>query len=192
MRESESAECSYREGLEGNATREGDEVGRGGSVSGFRNHANHKQLTNDSNSFPPEALLTLSKVAPSEDTFQLWLAELRKRLGTVGLRALGVPAPVVLSGKVPYNPTRRVIFHLWSALYCPSNLSNAFHLASWGRFNPEMPKDYTQAAERLLNRKSGPRRARALGKPYQPFRKPWAGKTPRRMIYAVPPSLPLL
>jgi hypothetical protein len=161
-------------------------------VSGFRNHANHKQLTNDSASFPPEALLTLSKVAPPEDTFQLWLADLRRRLGTVGLRALGVPAPVVLSGKVPYNPTRRVIFHLWSALFCPSNLSSAFHLASWGRFNKDMPKDYIQAAERILSRKSGPRRARALGMPYQPFRKPWQGKTPRRMIYTVPPSLPLL
>lgn len=192
MRQSETEGEHCREGLEGEATREGEGTGGGGSVSGFRNHANHKQLTNDSASFPPEALLTLSKVAPSPDTFTLWLADLRKKLGTVGLRALGVPAPVVLSGKAPYNPTRRVIFHLWSALHCPSNLSNAFHLASWGRFNPDMPKDYQEAAERLLNRKSGPRRARAAGMPYKPFLKPWQGKTPRRKIYAVPPSLPLL
>jgi len=192
MRESEMEGEHCREGLEGETTREGEQVATRGSVSGFRNHANHKQLTNDSNSFQPEALLTLSKVAPSPDTFQLWLADLRRRLGTVGLRALGVPAPVVLSGKVPYNPTRRVIFHLWSALFCPSNLSNAFHLASWGRFNPDMPKDYQEAAERLLDRKNGPRRARALGMPYKPFVKPWQGKTPRRNIYAVPPLLPLL
>jgi len=192
MRESELEGESYRKGLEGEATREGEGKGGRGSVSGFRNHANHKQLTNDSNSFQPEALLTLSKVAPSTDTFQLWLADLRRRLGTVRLRSLGVPAPVVLKGKVPCSPARRVVFYLWSALFCPSNLSSAFHLASWGRFNPEMPKDYREAAERILARKSGPRRARLAGKLYKPFVKPWAGKTPGRKIYITPPSLPLL
>lgn len=192
MRKSETEGESCREGLEGEATREWEGKGGRGSVSGFRNHANHKQLTNDSNSFPPLALLSLSKMAPSPDVFLQWIADLRRRLGTVGLRALGVPAPVVLKGKVPCSPARRVVFYLWSALFCPSNLSNAFHLATWGRFNPAMPKDYQAAAERILSRKTGPRRARLAGKPYKPFVKPWQGKTPRRKIYAVPPLLPLL
>jgi len=161
-------------------------------VSVYGNGYNHKQLTKDSNSFRPIALFTLSKLAPSPDTFERWITDLRRKLGTIGLRSLGVPAPVVLRGKVPSSPARRVVFYLWSSLFCPTNLASAFHLATWGRFNSEMPKDYREAALRLLARKSGPARARALGIPYKPFQKPWAGKTPRRLIYAVPPSLPLL
>lgn len=163
-----------------------------GSASSFPKHDNHKQVANDSVRIPPKAIFTLSKVSPSDDTFLLWVQDLRQRLGVVALRSLGVPAPVVLKGKVPCSPARRVVFYLWSSLFCPSNLSSAFHLATWGRFNAEMPKDYREAAERILARKTGPRRARASGVPYKPFQKPWQGKTPRRKIYAVPPLLPLL
>lgn len=167
------------------------EGGRG-SASPFPKHDNPKQVANDSVRIPPKAIFALSKVTPSDDTFLLWVQDLRQRLGVVALRSLGVPAPVVLKGKVPCSPARRVVFYLWSSLFCPSNLASAFHMATWGRFNPDMPKDYQEAAERLLNRKGGPSRARLEGRPYQPFRKPWQGKVARRMIYAVPPTLPLL
>lgn len=163
-----------------------------GSASGFRKVANHKQLTNDSTAFRPETLFTLSRATPHPDTFLGWVRDLRQRLGVFGLRALGVPAPVVLSGKVPSSPAQRVVFMLWSYFCCPSNYGNALHLASWGRFNPKMPKDYTLAAERLLNRKTGPARARAAGKPYKPFQKPWARKTPSKGDYLALPLLPLL
>lgn len=163
-----------------------------GSASPFPKHGNPKQVANDSVRIPPKAIFVLSKVAPSDDTFLLWVQDLRQRLGVVALRSLGVPAPVVLRGKVPCSPARRVVFYLWSALFCPSNLSNAFHLATWGRFNRDMPQDYRAAALRLIDRKGGPSRARLEGRPYQPFRKPWQGKVARRMIYVVPPSLPLL
>ena len=201
LRESrgQSRLADMRESVDTRGSGEGEAAqvdwrGKGGrgSASSFPKHDNPKQLTNDYPRLPPLSLLALSKVSPSDDTLRQWVSDLRRRLGTVGLRALGVPAPVVLKGKVPCSPARRVVFYLWSSLFCPSNLSSAFHLATWGRFNAEMPKDYREAAERILARKTGPRRARLAGKPYKPFVKPWHGKTPRRKIYVVPPLLPLL
>lgn len=165
---------------------------KGESVSGNRKVTNHKQLTNDSTAFRPETLFTLSRATPHPATFLGWVRDLRQRLGVFGLRALGVPAPVVLSGKVPSSPAQRVVFLIWSYFCCPSNYGNALHLATWGRFNPKMPKDYTLAAERLLARKTGPARARAAGKPYKPFSKPWARKAPCRGEYLALPNLPLL
>ena len=162
-------------------------------MSSNRGMTNGKALCS-SKSFKPEMLSQLSRIRPSEATLEAWLDKLREKVGTHGAIALGVATELALKGGHPtrHPAAARLVFYLWSALFCPSNLSNAFHLASWGRFNPDMPKDYIQAAERILDRKSGPRRARASGKPYKPFLKPWAGKTPRRKIYCVPPILPLL
>lgn len=168
-------------------------VREGGSVSGNLTTTNGKALCNPK-SFKPEILSQLSRIRPSETTLEAWLDKLREKVGTHGIIALGIAPRLALKGGHPtrHPAAARLVFYLWSALFCPSNLSNAFHLASWGRFNPDMPKDYIQAAERLLNRKNGPRRARASGMPYKPFVKPWQGKTPRRKIYVVPPCLPLL
>ena len=161
-------------------------------MSGFPVCYNSK-LISRTNAFNPKQLTYLSAIRPSDSTLQGFLFQLRKEVGIVGLMALGLPHGVANGPAcLRYLSEARLVFYLWSALFCPSNLSNAFHLATWGRFNAEMPKDYREAAERILARKTGPRRARALGLPYKPFRKPWQGKTPRRKIYAVPPLLPLL
>ena len=163
-----------------------------GSASGFPVCYNSK-LISRLNAFNPNQLTYLSIVRPSDSTLRRWLDQLRKAVGIVGLVALGVPHGLAKGGGgFRYGTDARLVFYLWSATHCPSNLSSAFHMASWGRFNAEMPKDYREAAERILARKTGPRRARALGLPYKPFRKPWQGKTPRRKIYAAPPLLPLL
>jgi hypothetical protein len=193
MRESETEGESCGECVQEEATREGEGHGTRGGVSENTRHANGKLLCS-AKSFKPEMLSQLSRIKPPEATLEAWLDQLREKVGTCGLAALGIASPLALKGGHPtrHPAAARLVFYLWSALFCPSNLSSAFHLASWGRFNKDMPKDYIQAAERILSRKSGPRRARALGMPYQPFRKPWQGKTPRRMIYTVPPSLPLL
>ena len=178
----------------GKPEKKGWKEGRGkGSVSGNARHGNGKVLCS-SKSFKPEMLSQLSRIKPPESTLEAWLDKLREKVGTCGLAALGIASPLALKGGHPtrHPAAARLVFYLWSALFCPSNLSNAFHLASWGRFNPDMPKDYQEAAERLLNRKGGPRMARAAGMPYKPFVKPWQGKTPRRKIYITPPSLPLL
>jgi len=173
-------------------TREDCRVREGASVSGFP--ASHQsKLISRLNAFNPKQLTYLSVIRPPEGALWKWVEELRRKVGIVGLVALGIPHGIAKGGNgFRYGTDARLVFYLWSALFCPSNLANAFHLASWGRFNPEMPKDYQEAAERILSRKNGPRRARALGMPYKPFQKPWQGKTPRRKIYAVPPSLPLL
>lgn len=163
-----------------------------GSASGFPACYNSK-LISKLNAFNPNQLTYLSVIRPSDSALRRWVEQLRKAVGIVGLVALGIPHGLAKGGGgFRYGTDARLVFYLWSAIFCPSNLSNAFHLASWGRFNPDMPKDYQEAAERLLNRKTGPRRARASGVPYKPFQKPWQGKTPRRKIYAVPPLLPLL
>ena len=158
-----------------------------------RGMTNGKALCNPK-SFKPELLSQLSRIRPPDATLEGWLDQVRERVGTHGIIALGIAPKLALKGGHPtrHPAAARLVFYLWSAIHCPSNLSSAFHLASWGRFNPDMPKDYQEAAERLLNRKTGPRRARLAGKPHKPFQKPWQGKTPRRKIYAVPPLLPLL
>ena len=193
MRKSETEGESCREGLEGEATREWEGTSTRGSVSENTRHANGKLLCS-AKSFKPETLSQLSRIRPPEATIEAWLDQLRKKVGTCGLAALGIASPLALKGGHPtrHPAAARLVFYLWSAIFCPSNLSSAFHLATWGRFNADMPQDYREAAERILARKTGPRRARASGVPYKPFQKPWQGKTPRRKIYAVPPLLPLL
>lgn len=163
-----------------------------GGASGFPACYNSK-LISKLNAFNPNQLTYLSVIRPSDSALWGWVKQLRKRVGIVGLVALGIPHGLAKGGNgFRYGTDARLVFYLWSALFCPSNLSSAFHLATWGRFNKDMPKDYREAAERILARKTGPAKARAAGKPYKPFQKPWAGKTPRRMVYAVPPALPLL
>lgn len=153
----------------------------------------YAKLYGKTNHFNPKQLTYLSSSRPSDSLVRDWLSSLRHKIGIDGLVALGIPSKSARKGIAPRNSSAaRLIWVYWSALHCPSNLSSAFHLASWGRFNKDMPKDYREAAERILARKTGPRRARAAGMPYKPFLKPWQGKTPRRNIYAVPPSLPLL
>lgn len=191
-----SEKLDTRESVAGEKA-QGEKEGRGRakreSVSENTRHANGKVLCN-SKSFKPESLLQLSRIRPSPATLEAWLDQLRAKIGTQGLAALGVASDLALRGGHPtrHPAAARLVFYLWSAIYCPSNLSSAFHLTTWGRFNQDMPQDYREAALRLLARKSGPARARALGIPYKPFQKPWQGKTPRRLIYVVPPSLPLL
>lgn len=165
---------------------------RKASVSGLPRNGNSKALAN-LNSYNPYQLTYLSNILPPDSACERWLFQLRRKLGNNGLLALGFPPRQARQDVAPLHGTAwRLTFLYWSALFCPSNLSSAFHLATWGRFNENMPKDYREAAMRLLDRKSGPARARALGLPHKPFVKPWQGKTPRRMIYTVPPSLPLL
>lgn len=163
-----------------------------GSASGFPVCYNSK-LISRTNAFNPKQLTYLSAIRPPDSTLQGFLAQLRKEVGIVGLMALGLPHGVANGpASLRYLSEARLVFYLWSSLFCPSNLASAFHMATWGRFNADMPQDYRAAALRLLDRKSGPARARLEGRPHQPFRKPWQGKVARRMLYVVPPSLPLL
>ena len=165
---------------------------RKGSVSGFPSNGNSKALANP-NSYNPYQLAYLSNILPPDSACEKWLSQLRRKLGNNGLLALGFPPRQSRCDVAPQHGTAwRLTFIYWSAIFCPSNLASAFHLATWGRFNADMPQDYREAAERILARKTGPRSARLAGKPYKPFVKPWQGKTPRRKIYAVPPLLPLL
>lgn len=145
------------------------------------------------NGFNPKQLTYLSVLRPADPLLSAWLSQLRRKLGMDGMIALGIPQRLSLNdGPVRLTSEARLVFYLWSALFCPSNLASAFHMATWGRFNADMPQDYRAAALRLIDRKGGPSRARLEGRPYAPFRKPWQGKVARRMIYAVPPTLPLL
>ena len=161
-------------------------------MSGFPVCYNSK-LISRTNAFNPKQLTYLSAIRPSDSTLQGFLFQLRKEVGIVGLMALGLPHGVANGPAcLRYLSEARLVFYLWSALYCPSNLSSAFHLASWGRFNQDMPRDYREAAERLLDRRNGPRKARLAGRTYKPFLKPWQGKVASRKVYAVPPTLPLL
>jgi len=161
-------------------------------VSGLRSNKNGKALCNPK-SFPPASLARLSRVKPHDSTAKAWLDDCRLKLGTWGLCALGIPPRQAIKGGPPIAPlAQRLVFIIWSSLFCPSNLSSALHLATWGRFNPKMPKDYTLAAERLLARKTGPARARAAGERYRPFVKPWARRTPSKGEYLALPNLPLL
>lgn len=165
---------------------------RKASVSGLPRNGNSKALAN-LNSYNPYQLTYLSNILPPDSACERWLAQLRRKLGNNGLLALGFPPRQSRFDVAPQHGTAwRLAFLYWSALFCPSNLQSAFHLATWGRFNSDMPKDYREAALRLLSRKSGPARARAAGKPYKPFAKPWARKTPRKGDYLALPILPLL
>lgn len=178
------AKAVRRNGKKGGRPRE--------SASGFPVCYNSK-LISRLNAFNPKQLTYLSVIRPSDSALWGWVKQLRKRVGIVGLVALGIPHGLAKGGGgFRYGTDARLVFYLWSATHCPSNLANAFHLASWGRFNEDMPKDYREAAERLLNRKTGPAKARAAGKPYKPFVKPWLRKTPPKGDYLALPLLPLL
>ena len=93
-----------------------------------------------------------------------WLDSLSESLGgDLKLDALGLPPQQIKrwrsAGLVP-RAGRRHVWTIWSVIFCPSNLSNLHHFATWGRFNPEMRNSYKLLAIKWLRRRS---RARNLG-----------------------------
>lgn len=136
---------------------------------------------------------------PSEGEARVWLTSLVSCIGEGGLVVFGLGRDRIafwLAGGSIKLCSRRTIWLVWSMTHCPTNLSSAFHFATWGRFNAEMPQDYRSQALRLLRRTSGPYRAkrpklRKDGKPPKPLPH-WKVSARLKKQYFPPLNLPLL
>jgi hypothetical protein len=104
---------------------------------------------------------------PTLSEARRWAAALQFGIPSTALNAYGINANLLQSlragRKVKLGPLRWLWF-VWSLHHCPSNLSDAFTVCTWGRFNPAMPQDFRAQALRLLNRKSGPRGSKLGGR----------------------------
>ena len=128
---------------------------------------------------------------PTRAEARSWADALRAALPSGALGCYGITPDLLVAldaGREVKRASLRWLWFVWSLHHCPSNLSDAFTVCTWGRFNPAMPQDYRSQALRLLNRKSGPRGSKKGGRA-------WVGAKASKVMrcYLIPGSgLPAL
>ena len=132
-----------------------------------------------------------SACRPTQSEVRGWADALRAGLPSGALSAYGITPDLLVAldaGREVKRASLRWLWFVWSLHHCPSNLSDAFTVCTWGRFNPAMPQDYRGQAVRLLNRKSGPRGSKLGGRAWVGAKASKVGRT-----YLIPGSgLPTL